>query len=830
MVSPHAHDTYDRMDPYVRKQNAKLVQVIQNFFTKSVQIVLQARLLSDLRYDKDDIGVKINKWFNIHMESNSDVVKDEIKLWKTLSDITQVPPMIIETYIDLRQINARETVLLKDENDHPWTVTKGGGKKHEVVLERWLIEFDRNDVSGSIIDELPLIYKQAIILFRSLYGFTRLMPAFKLKKLMNHSKTKKLPLGNKILDGKKPISSKGRIGLSKPIIPHQMLTTESHLTQRNFAPIQTTLGTLKVSVAYRNHYQFEVSDNEELLSNHFINMDSIQQETEQEQEHEQGPNTVQVHEEQHHHPQQDPGQHAHPEQGTDSISEIDHEKFHGDMYHPDDDLEKSTTRSFNAASMSVSPFSSKHSNSPPGVSVTAPKKITVPHYSAQRPSIQPFKIGSISNSPPNIAGSFGASSLERRISITSNKSASNASLAAMLRNPRSSTSSATTSNIPIANSSNTQHQSSFPRSVSSSHGQHDDNNPFSNPDTPRFSSSFGSRASRRYSNTSMRHNSSVQDTIPNRSSLGSLVGLTSSGIPLSGLYIDDDISDFVRMIDSKSDLRFSSYAHGSPNMGNSNVNHSESKLLSNSSRQGSYSQLDVLNKFQLLKNQHQQLGDSVSASLILQHNKTSSGVNSRPSSRKSSHSNYSSPSLPPGSYDKHMPSINSRLKEATPGSESGSVVSSQNNLDVDTYSNKSASSRQNSFHSNTLKTSNKKFATPVISTTTVHATQDNSNEPTDDSKKSTKESAGVTGLSTTPSTYLNKKHIYYENVFDDDDDDGEDYFLSHTKKNSNSDTGKDAKEANRKKQASSSSRDVESGEDEDDDLLFTMSDMNLTKQ
>lgn len=830
MVSPHTHDAYDRTDPYVRKQNAKLVQVIQNFFTKSVQIVLQARLLSESRYDKDDIGVKINKWFNLHMESNSDMVKDEIKLWKGFTDITQVPPMIIETYIDLRSINARETVLLKDENDHPWTVAKGGGKKHEVVLERWLIEFDRNDVSGSIIDELPLIYKQAIILFRSLYGFTRLMPAFKLKKLMNHSKAKKLPLGNKILDGKKPISSKGRIGLSKPIIPHQMLTTESHLTQRNFAPIQTTLGTLKVSVAYRNHYQFEVSDNEELLSNHFINMDSVQQETETEQE--QHEDHVQVQEGQHHHPEQDQEQPPSHDQGTNSITGIDHSKFNEDMYHPDDDLEKSNTRSFNAISMSVSPFSSKHSTSPLGVSVTAPKKITAPHYSAQRPSIQPFKIGSISNSPPNITGSFGASSLERRISITSNKSASNASLAAMLRNPRSSTSSTTTSNIPIANSSsNTQYQSSFPRSVSSSHGQHDDNNPFSNPDTPRFSSSFGSRASRRYSNASMRHNSSVQDTIANRSSLGSLVGLTSSGIPLSGLYIDDDISDFVRMIDSKSDLRFSSYAHGSPNMGNSNANHSESKLLSNSSRQGSYSQLDVLNKFQLLKNQHQQLGDSVSASLILQHNNTSSGVNSRPSSRKSSHSNYSSPSLPPGSYDKHMPSINSRLKEATPGSESGSVVSSQNNLDVDTYSNKSTSSRQNSFHSNTLKTSNKKFATPVISTTTVHATQHNSSEPTDNSKKSNEESTGVTGLSTTPSTYLNKKHIYYENVFDDDDDDGEDYFLSHTNKNSsNSDSGKDAKEANRKKQASSSSRDIESGEDEDDDLLFTMSDMNLTKQ
>lgn len=770
------------------------------------------------------------------MESNSDVVKDELKLWKGFADVSQVPPMIIETYIDLRSTNSRETVILKDENDHPWSVAKGGGKKHEVVLERWLIEFDRNDVSGSIIDELPLIYKQAIILFRSLYGFTRLMPAFKLKKLMNHTKTKKLPLGNKILDGKKPISSKGRIGLSKPIIPHQMLTTESHLTQKHFAPIQTTLGTLKVSVAYRNHYQFVVNDNEEILSNHFINMDSVshlpveQQQQEQQQE------------------LQDD-----PEQDPDSITGINDHDIYRESSHPDDDLDKSNTRSDNytTTSMSVSPFSSKHSSSPPpGASGTAPKKVSVPHYSNQRPSIQPFKIGSISNSPPPVTGSFGGSSLERRISITSNKSASNASLAAMLRNPRSSTSSTTTSNIPIANSnSNNQYQSSFPRSVSSSHGQHDDNNPFTNPDnisnTPRFSSSFGSRASRRYSNTSIKHTSSVQDTIPNTSILGSLVGLTSSAVPLSGLYIDDDISDFVRMIDSKSDLRFSSYNHGSPSIGNSNANHSESKLLSNSSQQGSYSQLDALSKFQLLKSQHQQLGDSVSASLILQHNNTSSGGNSRPSSRKSSHSNYSSPSLPPGSYDKHMPSINSRLKEATPGSESISGSgsgSSQHNLDIDTYSNRSASSRKNSFHSNAsfLKTSttNKMSAAPVISTTTAHATSHKSSEsPQDSSDSKTHKEGGVSGLATTPSTYLNRKHIYYENVFDDDDDDGEDYFLSHTNKNtlnpnSSKNPNYNAKDgqSDRKKQTSSSSRDIDSGEDEDDDLLFTMSDMNLTKQ
>ena len=84
---------------------------------------------------------------------------------------------------------------------------------------------------------------------------------------------------------------------------------------------------------------------------------------------------------------------------------------------------------------------------------------------------------------------------------------------------------------------------------------------------------------------------------------------------LSGIDADDDISDFVRMIDSKSDLRLGGGGGG----GNSSVHNMS---INESSYHG-----DALNKFQSLRSQYQQLSDSVSASLILQ---------SRHSSRKSS--------------------------------------------------------------------------------------------------------------------------------------------------------------------------------------------------
>ncbi|CUM64593.1 uncharacterized protein PRCAT00002201001 [Priceomyces carsonii] len=773
MVSPTPNEiTYDKsqIDPYVRRQNAKLTQVIQNFFTKAVQIVSQSRLLPGGSEPVDNTG-KINKWFNLQIH-NSDLVKDDLKLWKLCADLSNIPPMIIETYLDLRQLTPRQIAVLNDDNGNPWTVAKGGSKKQEVVLERWLIEFDPNDVSGSIIDELPLIYKQAIILFRSLYGFSRLMPAFKLRKALKNSKSSKLVLGNKVLDGKQPISSKGRFGLSKSIIPHQMLLTESHLNQKYFQPIQTTLGTLKVSIAYRRHSDFCVHESEEILSTQFMSMD-IDKNSESE--------VIQKH------------------------------LLDTDERLSDPNIKANRRISLSSqASMSVSPNSNYHiarESSPPS------KRTSNTPPVVQRPSIQPFKIGSMSNSPPPASNTpYVGSSLERRISITSNKSASNASLAAVLRNPRSSTSSTnTTTNIPIASNTNNQYNTSMPRSISSSHGsnlQHEDNffaNAESTSYTPRFSSSFGSRASRRFSNTSIRQ-STPTGNLNDASILGTNSALGSPADPVSGLYIDDDISDFVKMIDSKSDLRFSSY-----NSGN------ESKLSYN---QGSNSQLDALSKFQHLKSQHQQLGDSVNASLILQHNQA---IGSRPSSRKSSNSVSSPPpSIPSGSYDNHhLPSINSRLRESTPGSEGGSRRSpSFENRSLVLpkkpgyiYSSEVGPSTT-SVAGNLLKghASNKLITAP---TTEVSKHVD----PVPSSIRTSQKSP-----SGTEAAQNSRRSIHYENVFDDDDDDGEDYFLSKDPSKGRTSV-QPSTSISRKKLSSGNSDD----NDDDDDLLFTMSDMHITK-
>ncbi|KAK6462466.1 autophagy-related protein 13 [Scheffersomyces coipomensis] len=883
--------------------NSKLSQVIVNFFTKTAVIIYEARSIPeatpiDMISNLEDKS-KINRWFNLNTNSTKDSLRDELKLWKSMSDVSSLPPMIIETYLDLRQLGSNEAFVLKDDFGKAWSVAKGGGKRKEVVLERWCIEFEYNANSSAIIDELPLIYKRAIILLRSLYGFSRIISSYKLKKLIDsNNKLKKLRLKNKTFDGSLPISSKGRVGLSKSIIPHQLIITESHLSQKYFQPVQTSLGTFKISVAYRNHYEFDIVDKEEALSSEFMNMDN---------KHSTGPRarfdidhveeidaSITSKHSPHHHLDDDDDDHVEHEQQQE-VEDEDEDETHDQHQHQSmeysSDISKHQATSIPASnkrlsissvSMSISPCSSANKDilreNSPGTGVKKPSKVS---------AIQPFKVGSISDSPPPIGS--GGSSLERKVSITSNKSTSNASLAATLRNPRSSTSLSHTATILINNnptsSTNTPTgggivtMGSIPRSISSSHGSnlHPDEAVFSNDsnaNTPRFSSSFGSRASRRFSNTSIKQSTplTTSTTQTSHEILGTSIGsTTSSGAPFSGLYLDDDINDFVRMIDSTSDLRFSSAYNNSGGIGGGgDLRYNQSSATSES-----------LNRFHSLKSQHQQLGESVHASLVSQSG-TGSGIGitgSRASSRKSSHSMNS----PPAS----IPSINSRLKERSPGigGGSGSISGAGQLLSLSSSSPPPVGSQipitgvppsgaivneirrslspdkrpENNSNSPFLKSASTNQITPntVVSRTTAHG-----------NSVVHKHDEDVGGLATTPSVY--KKSIRYENVFDDDDEDDDELdskvgtattiqteqntlkskpTTSTDDNNQQADVTQDDEAEDRANTTIEKQHEADdhhlhhhlhhhhhhhhnaaNSEDfEDDDLLFTMSDMNLTK-
>lgn len=248
------------MSGYHKKD--KFGQVMQNFFLKTANVIHQSRNDSEISGPLGASSTKTNKWFNLETQ---DSPREELKQWK--SSPQQLLPLVVETYLDLRELNTKQSLVLKDEDGTSWTVNT---KKTEIVLERWLIELDKSEASDDN-NELPSLYKKLIVTIRYIYTLSRLLPSYKLMKRLSRVKLTKSPLAirTRVLDGSRPIVSKGRIGLSKNII----ISSSDHLVQKKVTPVITSAGSLRVSVSYRKQINFELNDSEETLSNHFLHID-----------------------------------------------------------------------------------------------------------------------------------------------------------------------------------------------------------------------------------------------------------------------------------------------------------------------------------------------------------------------------------------------------------------------------------------------------------------------------------------------------------------------------------------------------------------------------
>ncbi|KAG5362430.1 Autophagy-related protein 13 [Yarrowia sp. C11] len=259
---------------------SKLNQVVQNFFSKATQVVVQARLNPRQREQRQSGDKhKLNKWFNLETDE-LEAYREDLKLWRTIDiyNMDKMPPVVVETYLDMRHLSPNQTLVLEDAYGKRWNASFGG-RKTEVVLERWVIEIQRPDAQGGAgvtspasSTELPMAYKKCILLFRSLYTYCRLLPAWTLQKRLSKSKlsTSPLRIGCRVLNGSQPISSRGRVGLSKLIAGS---SESQHLQTFSFDPVEIPSGVFKISVSYRVNCNFAVDDSEAMLSSQFLRID-----------------------------------------------------------------------------------------------------------------------------------------------------------------------------------------------------------------------------------------------------------------------------------------------------------------------------------------------------------------------------------------------------------------------------------------------------------------------------------------------------------------------------------------------------------------------------
>ncbi|KAF5092573.1 hypothetical protein D0Z00_004514 [Geotrichum galactomycetum] len=658
-----------------KEAKTKITQVIRQFFAKAALVISESRVVSTKVIKDPALNTPlVNKWFNLELDE-SEEIRESLRLWKSIEFPSEVPPppLVVETYLDLRDLGSKHNIYLTthdtDGNDvlggssgatgpaeKQFKVTQGG-KRTEIVLERWIVQFiPPDDASADLVnwDDKDLqptaIYKQAATLIRSLYTYAQILPVWTLRKKLNRSKLTVPPLriGCRVLDGSQRLTSKGRIGLTK-----KLTDSLEELDSIYFPVLKTPFGSIKMSASHRVECDFSILDTEDFLSNQFFMQDNSRAKRPPS-----SPSNFTLHRRQSTSSSTNPASFPSPSrsslEGSSSMASRNNVYRH---HHAKQSTDLSnepfitSPTEFVARDRRLSSVSLRDSpmNSPLMTQLPHSHQGTPQSPSSSRPQvslIQPFKTPSLSASPSDSSLSSRPQSFSR--------TTSNSSLAA-LRIPNRTMSNASTTSVG-SYSRGQGPENAISSSVSSSKSS----------SAPKFSSSFGSRG------TWNRSGSLSGAARPKRLSTelpGSLGSQGSFG-PSSSLLVcepeerDDDqgLNAFLHLVTNIGQTQ--SASHNSVLLSGTSSGSNSSFLLGSRNNINSNlpSESDILSRFQNMKSSHSALSDSLLESASHNTNKLSESPTTT-----STTSPFPIPNASPPQVNKavsqHTPSVPSRLSE-----------------------------------------------------------------------------------------------------------------------------------------------------------------------
>ncbi|KAJ2353531.1 autophagy protein 13, partial [Coemansia sp. RSA 2618] len=202
---------------------------------------LYASSTSSSAVDIGSGGRRINRWFNLNLEDIAGI-KEEARLWRHAAH--GPPPMFISVYLDVSGVQGEE-LQVTDVFGRAWTVDLDAGacRARAVALESWRLDLAAADACAA---DLPRVYKQAIVFFRSLYAFAGLLPSTGLARRLADG-----VLGMYVALHAEPAKGADVIGLDVGLTG-----TEQFLESHELAPVATPMGTFTMSVQYRRECAF----------------------------------------------------------------------------------------------------------------------------------------------------------------------------------------------------------------------------------------------------------------------------------------------------------------------------------------------------------------------------------------------------------------------------------------------------------------------------------------------------------------------------------------------------------------------------------------------
>ncbi|PYI12729.1 hypothetical protein BO78DRAFT_9209 [Aspergillus sclerotiicarbonarius CBS 121057] len=263
----------------------KLNQIITNYFTKAALIILHDRVHLPVALNKGTDTPKKNRWFNIEIE-DTDALREQLLIWRTSDTIeNRPPPLIIETYLDTKGLTKNQSLVTLDEQGKRYDVLESlsasseahtGGlpssRSDDVILERWKVELGSmsNKLPADLGSILPTVYKKSILLFRSLFVYSKLLPAWNFAKHNGRLRTHPaLRLKYRILVGKTHAEDSKPDHLTMPLFDSSNKVVDVY----SFGTTESPAGEFSVQVTYRKSCEFRVDDSEALLSSRFMGAD-----------------------------------------------------------------------------------------------------------------------------------------------------------------------------------------------------------------------------------------------------------------------------------------------------------------------------------------------------------------------------------------------------------------------------------------------------------------------------------------------------------------------------------------------------------------------------
>ncbi|KAJ5209656.1 hypothetical protein N7449_004035 [Penicillium cf. viridicatum] len=262
----------------------RLNQIISNYHTKAALIILHSRVPLPPSYNKGSESPRVNRWFNVELD-DTDVLREPLRPWRTC-DATdnRPPPLVIETYLDTKSLTNNQSLVILDENGKRWDVRESlaslegaraksyQSENDEIILERWRIELGGSSSRppadlGSI---LPTVYKKSIVLFRSLFTYSKFLPAWRFSK--RNKKLRQSPalqIKYRVVDGSAARDELSLDHLTAPLSEGSEKVVDTY----SFGVTESPAGPFSVQVTYRTNCDFRVDDSEALLSSRFMGAD-----------------------------------------------------------------------------------------------------------------------------------------------------------------------------------------------------------------------------------------------------------------------------------------------------------------------------------------------------------------------------------------------------------------------------------------------------------------------------------------------------------------------------------------------------------------------------